>query len=147
MRFPILRLEFTRLVNSKYISLLLIALVIQCPFQCIFGGCFANEIGGGITACSSCCNHSSQPVDDCEEPSHDASDCNCGDCFCRGALPVNDISDDLIVAELVSFMTFWVKLETTTVALPTSQVQHSSIVLSVDATPLEVRAALCCWVI
>ena len=147
MRIRSLFLGFKRLFKSKYISILLVALVVQCPFQCVFGGCVASEIGVGSTDCSCCCG-CTQPVDDCEEPNPDVpADCTCGDCFCGGALPVNDISDDLVVPELVGFMTFGVQLETTTVVLPTPQVHCSTFAFSVDATALEVRAALCCWVI
>jgi hypothetical protein len=132
---------------SKLLVALLIALVVQCPLQCIVAGCLADEIGNGYTTCSCCCD-GPHPVDDSEKPRPDVpADCACGDCICDGALPVNDRAVDVVGAELVSFMAYCVKRELTLVALPTSQVNRSSIVLPVDASALEVRAALCCWVI
>jgi len=131
------------LLKAQYISILLIGLVVLCPFQCILGGCLA----GDTVQVLSCCN--------CELPASDTGgsvpsapeDCNCGDCFCRGALPVDESSDDIVFAELVSFMTSWVKLDLMPVELPNSQVERHSNVLSIDASALEVRAALCCWLI
>ena len=91
----------------------------------------------------------------CELPAGDARDsipsaperCNCSDCFCRGALPANDISDDMIVAELVSFLTFWVKLDVAPSVAPSAQVESRSFLIPVDASAVEVRAALSCWLI
>ncbi len=127
--------------------MLLIALVVLCPFQCIFGGCLANGLGERAVSSTSCCDRCSQPASDGEHDSNAPVDCNCGDCFCRGALPINDISDDVIVAELVSVMTFWVKLEVENVNPPTCPAIYHRSSLPIDASALEVRAALCCWVI
>ena len=132
--------------KSQYISILLVGLVMLCPFQCIFGGCLAGDIGDDAVACS-VCDHCSGPVDNEEPNPSSPSDCNCGDCFCRGALPVDEATQDIVLTELVSYMTSWVKLDLTQVELPTGQVQRHSNVLSIDASALEVRAALCCWLI
>ncbi len=147
MRLLSFLLGISRLFQPKIISILLAALVVLCPFQCIFGGCLANGLGEATVSSTSCCTHCSQPADDGEHESSVPSGCDCGDCFCRGALPVNDISDDFVVAELASFMTFWVKLETAQIELPSVQQLRYSSTLPIAATPLEVRAALCCWVI
>ena len=96
---------------------------------------------------SSCCNHCSQPPENDEHSSNVPSDCNCGDCFCRGALPVNDASNDLVFVELVAFMTIWMELEATPVATSNGQLIRHSSALPIDASALEVRASLCCWVI
>jgi hypothetical protein len=62
-------------------------------------------------------------------------------------LPVDEATQDIVLTELVSYMTSWVKLDLTQVELPTRQVQRHSNVLSIDASALEVRATLCCWLI
>ena len=135
-------------IPTRYISMLLIALIVHCPFQCIYGGCLANGLDGEVVASSACCNHCSQPADPGETPSPNLpSDCNCGDCFCRGALPDEELSQDIVLADVLSCMTSWVKLELIPFELPTSQVHRHSNALPVDASALEVRAALCCWVI
>ena len=137
-----------RLHKTRYISILLVGLVVLCPFQCIFGGCLAKGIDGEVVVCSSCCDRCSQPAEQGETPDSDLpGDCNCGDCFCRGALPVDEVTQEIVLTELVSYMTSWVNLEIVTVELPTSQVHRHSNVLPVNASALEVRAALCCWVI
>lgn len=113
----------------------------------MFGGCLDSEDSKGSVA-SSCCDHCLPPVEGNDAPSPDIPlDCNCGDCLCRGALLINEAPDDLIVVELVSFLTRWVELESTQVELPMSQVQRRSNVLPIEASALEVRAALCCWLI
>ena len=132
--------------KSQYISLLLVGLVVLCPFQCVFGGCLASYVGDDAVTCSAC-DHCSEPVDNEEPNPNSPSDCNCGDCFCRGALPVDEVTQDIVLTELVSYMTSWVKLDLPQVELPTSQIQRHSNVLPTDASALEVRAALCCWLI
>jgi hypothetical protein len=88
------------------------------------------------------------PADDAGDSIPSAPEgCNCGNCFCRGALPVNDVSDDMVAAELVSFLTFWVKLDVAPAVAPSAQVESRSFLIPVDASGVEVRAALSCWLI
>jgi hypothetical protein len=140
-------LENTDLSKTGYLSILLSALVVLCPFKCIIGG-LTLPVGDESAACAGCCDHCSRHGDD-RSPSNPTvpTDCNCGDCFCHGALPVNTVSDDVAVAELVSFMTVWTKLETMLVVAKPAACRRNSNPLPVDASALEVRASLCCWVI
>ncbi len=131
------------MLKAPFISILLIVMAVLCPLQCYFlesSSVGSNEIAG-------CC--------DCELPNQDSSnplptapdDCECRDCFCRGALPVEKAAADTIATELVSFKTSWVNLDLRQSELPKGQVHRNSNVLSIHASAREVRAALCCWLI
>ena len=113
----------------------------------MLSGCLANGIDTGAVSSTSCCDHCSQPAGDGEQGSELPADCNCGDCFCRGALPVDFVSQDWAFVDLVTFMTVWMELEATPVATPNGQLVRHSSALPIDASALEVRASLCCWVI
>lgn len=129
--------------NAPFISILLSVMAAFCPLQCYF----LESLSGGSSEMARCC--------DCELPNQDSSnsfptapdDCDCRDCFCRGALPFEKAAADIIVTELVCFMTNWAKLDLKQSELPTGQVDRYSNVLSINASALEVRAALCCWLI
>jgi len=136
-------------LRNGYISVLLSALVVQCPFQCFVGDCFANGLAESSCCFSECCgSQSQQPTDDSQKPNPNApDDCPCGDCFCRGALPIDEISDGQVIAELVSFMTCWVKLETSRQAGPTTQVRPPSFVLPTHSSGHDMRSALSSWLL
>ena len=137
----------TQLFRTNVISILLAALVVFCPFQCILSSCMSSGSDLGTVSATSCCGHCSQPAGDGEHGSELPADCNCGDCFCRGALPVEDVSQDLVFVDLVTFITTWVNLDAAPVATPSGQLIRHSSALPIDASALEVRASLCCWVI
>lgn len=104
-------------------------------------------MAGTTDEVASCCSCELPTGDNGDSVPSAPEDGNCGDCFCRGALPVDEATQDIVLTELVSYMTSWVKLDLTQVELPTRQVKRHSNVLSIDASALEVRAALCCWLI
>jgi len=69
------------------------------------------------------------------------------DCFCRGALPADDVADEIISAKLVSLLTVWVKLDQAQSVAPSPQRWSRSSLFPVDASAVEVRATLSCWLI
>lgn len=135
---------FSALNKSRYIAILLSAVVVMCPFQCVFGTCLANDVEES-SVCSEQCGCPSQDSND-STPSTPCS-CPCTDCFCCGALPVVDIGEEVISVQLTSFLITWMKIDETSTSIPVAQVNRHSSVISVDATATDARAALSCWLI
>lgn len=75
-------------------ALLLIALMLTCPYRCsgmVGVACAAAEQSSSCTTCSHHCESSSPvsasgPVQPESVPSSPADDCLCGDCLCKGAV-------------------------------------------------------------
>jgi hypothetical protein len=139
--------EILSLTKASYISILLIALVVLCPAQCALGG-WLSVRGDDTKVGSTCCSG-------CELPSSGTRDsipavpekCNCHDCFCRGALPADDVADELNSAELVSLLAVWGKLDLSQTVAPSPQRWSRSSLFPVDASAVEARATLSCWLI
>ena len=70
---------------------------------------------GCADGCQSTSCPRQSPVDDCDSEERlpgdpIPQDCSCGDCFCRGALPIDHVDDGWVATDLVSFLNIWVEL-------------------------------------
>jgi len=135
------------LFQAKCISILLFALVVMCPYQCFLVGCMADSKDNFAVGTSCCCT-GEFPSDNTDDSIPSApEDCDCGDCFCRGALPENNVPGDTIIADLCSFLTLWVKLDEAPIVAASAQVESRSFGIPINASALELRASLSCWLI
>ena len=135
--------------KSLYISKLLLALVVLCPYQCVVGSCLPVGIDFEAEVCLSNCGCDALlPVDFQNPPAIPPADCSCGDCFCQGALPIT-VADTNRTIVAVEFGTDqWNNI---TVALPLTQpraqVELTSIFAVTNAKAPDICAVLSCWII
>jgi hypothetical protein len=141
--------EEVMLNKSLYISKLLLALVVLCPYQCVVGSCLPSGTEMEAEVCLSNCGCDALlPVDFQNPPATPPVDCSCGDCFCQGALPIT-VADTNRTIVAVEFGTDqWNNL---TVALPSTQacaqVEFTSIFAVTNAKAPDICAVLSCWII
>tara|TARA_B110000438_G_scaffold243385_1_gene243396 strand:- start:1535 stop:1978 length:444 start_codon:yes stop_codon:yes gene_type:complete len=140
--------EEVMLNKSLYISKLLLALVVLCPYQCVVGSCLPSGTEMEAEVCLSNCGCDALLPVDFQNPPATPADCSCGDCFCQGALPIT-VADTNRTIVAVEFGTDqWNNL---TVALPSTQacaqVEFTSIFAVTNAKALDICAVLSCWII
>jgi hypothetical protein len=135
--------------KSLYISKLLLALVVLCPYQCVVGSCLPGGSDIEAEVCLSNCGCDVLlPVDLQNPPATPPADCSCGDCFCQGALPITVADDNRTIAAIALSTDQW---HYSTVALPVNlphtQVEFISIFAVTNAKAPDVCAVLSCWLI
>ena len=140
--------EEVMLNKSLYISKLLLALVVLCPYQCVVGSCLPSGTEMEAEVCLSNCGCDALRPVDFQNPPATPADCSCGDCFCQGALPIT-VADTNRTIVAVEFGTDqWHNL---TVALPSTQacaqVEFTSIFAVTNAKAPDICAVLSCWII
>jgi len=135
--------------KSFYISKLLLALVVLCPYQCVVGSCLPGGSDIEAEVCLSNCGCDALlPVDFQPPPATPPADCSCGDCFCQGALPIT-VADTNRTIVAVEFGTDqWNNITVALpVTLPRAQVEFTSIFAVSNAKAPDVCAVLSCWLI
>ena len=140
--------EEVMLNKPLYISKLLLALVVLCPYQCVVGSCLPSGAEMEAEVCLSNCGCDALLPVDFQTPPATPADCSCGDCFCQGALPITvaDTNRTIVAAEFGTDQ--WNNL---TVALPPTQpcaqVEFTSIFAVTNAKAPDICAVLSCWII
>jgi hypothetical protein len=134
--------------RNRIVAILLSALVVLCPFQCIFlGRCTV-----GLTTKSHHCNccgseHRADNGKDCPDAPATPDQCPCRDCFCGGAVIEHAL--DLSVLQspdlVIDFVHSAIALATGIATIDCAQVNSSSFLLPVINSGHSVRAALSCW--
>lgn len=145
-------ITWSRMNRHGFIPVLLSALVVLCPFQCIFGCSLTNSDSRAnddqLAVSCGCCSHTQDEGDSPNGPIPVGPvDCPCGDCFCRGALPVDKLSDENASQDISSLVCCRVSMLLPATAISQSQVELASFLLSVGSSGQDMRAALSCWII
>jgi hypothetical protein len=133
--------------NGKF-ALLLAALVVLCPYQCIFSGRCTNGSTTESVGCH-CCGSQDQANDRETIPQFPVrpESCPCEDCFCRGALieQPTDVGVATFSRSVTEFPGFDLVFPDFSVALGSAQIESCSFLMPYISSGHNVRAALSCW--
>ena len=131
------------LKNSPFISIFLAALIVLCPFQCIVTCCFSSDhCEQPQVACGCNCPNSER---ESEPLKRDVpSDCDCGDCFCRGAIIEAFHATCFDFKKDLSLLVDWVSSDCSPSSRHVDGFDLAGKVLF-NASALEMRASLCSW--
>lgn len=144
--------------QRPWISILLAAVILQCPWHCKMGSCCVagavceNETPEASVAASCCSDHcprrGAEPAQLPENPPI-PTDCGCDSCICLGALPVDTVDLDEFAPSL-SFAEAIAKVGITASGTAAGRHLNFGRAGHLTALPshlpgLDMRAALSCW--